>query len=137
MQLKAIVVCPTVNGVKMLSAYGTLETGDVPRSLLIENAMPNAIIESPTKSVKYRFASMRNEDLSFAIVLDPIAALLKPALSVSPARLYSNIMPLAKKGKGDLVDSQQSMGQGKEYSALSATPSHRGFCLSRPSTFNF
>ena len=45
-----IVRTPTVSGVNMLTVYGTLDIGEVPRSAAIENATPSAMIHKPMTS---------------------------------------------------------------------------------------
>ena len=51
-QCITIVAIPTVKGENKLTAYGTLEIGEVPRFAFIENATPNAIIASPIKRIR-------------------------------------------------------------------------------------
>ena len=42
---------PTLKGVNWLSTKGRLETGEVPSSALMEQAMPKDMMSSPTQSI--------------------------------------------------------------------------------------
>ena len=58
---------PTVSGAKRLTTYGTLEIGEVPRLALMENATPNAIIDNPIRSRRYRFRIYTDNLFKFLI----------------------------------------------------------------------